>query len=101
MEVRLDCLHNLHMAKIGVEAMVNPVDQTTFGDRVLVKHDFEMAVNNWANLIVINQASVSFFKGMPSDDMMIDDQQLQAMLHQWRRTLDPEGRKRISAGMQR
>jgi peptide/nickel transport system substrate-binding protein len=89
------------MAKIGVEATVNPVDQTTFGDRVLVKHDFEMAVNKWAYLIDINQASVRFFKGVPSDDMRIDDPPLQAMLHQWRWTLDPEGRKRISAGIQR
>jgi peptide/nickel transport system substrate-binding protein len=89
------------MAKIGVEARINLVDQTAFVDRLLVKHEYDMAVTNFANLHDINQRSVSFFKGMQSDYMGIDDPQLEAMVHDWRRTLDPEGRKRISADIQR
>ena len=34
------------MAKIGVEAKIQLVDAVTMVDRILVKHDFEMAVNN-------------------------------------------------------
>ena len=33
------------------------------GGCVLVKHDFEMVVSNWANLVDINMRSVSFFSG--------------------------------------
>jgi ABC-type transport system substrate-binding protein len=38
------------MAKIGVEAKINLLDQTATVDRVLVKHDFEMTVSNFATL---------------------------------------------------
>jgi peptide/nickel transport system substrate-binding protein len=89
------------MAKIGVEAKINLLDQTAVVDRVLVKHDFEMVVNDWGTLRDINQRSVSFFKGRQSDYMGIDDPNLEAMVLQWRRTLDPEGRQQISAEMQR
>jgi peptide/nickel transport system substrate-binding protein len=89
------------MAKIGVEAKILLLDDTTRVDRVLVKHDFEMQVAVWANLVDINQRSVSFFKGRQSDYMGIDDPQLEDMVHQWRRALDPEKRKAISADMQR
>jgi peptide/nickel transport system substrate-binding protein len=89
------------MAKIGVEAKINLVDAVTLVDRVLVKHDFEMVVNNWATLRDINQRSVSFFKGRQSDYMGIDDPPLEAMVLQWRRTMDPEGRRQLSAEMQR
>jgi ABC-type transport system substrate-binding protein len=89
------------MAKIGVDAKINLVDDTAFVDRLLVKHDFEMAVSQFANLVDINQRSVSFFKGQQSDYMGINDPQLEDLVHQWRRTLDPEKRKAISADIQR
>jgi peptide/nickel transport system substrate-binding protein len=89
------------LAKIGVEAKIQLVDAVTMVDRILVKHDFEMAVNNWATLRDINQRSVSFFKGRQSDYMGIDDPSLEAMVLQWRRTMEPEGRKQLSAEMQR
>jgi peptide/nickel transport system substrate-binding protein len=89
------------LAKIGVEAKIILVDAATQVDRVLVKHDFEMVVSNWGTLLDVNQRSVSFFKGMQSDYMGIDDPPLEAMVHEWRRTLDPEGRKKISADIQR
>jgi len=89
------------LAKIGVEAKIQLVDAVTMVDRILVKHDFEMAVNNWATLRDINQRSVSFFKGRQSDYMGIDDPTLEAMVLQWRRTMEPEGRKQLSAEMQR
>jgi len=89
------------LAKIGVEAKIQLVDAVTMVDRILVKHDFEMAVNNWATLRDINQRSVSFFKGRQSDYMGIDDPSLEAMVLQWRRTMEPEGRKQLSAEIQR
>src|SRR4029434_4486184 len=42
------------MTKIGVDAKINLLDSTAVVDRVLVKHDFEMVVSNWANLVDIN-----------------------------------------------
>jgi ABC-type transport system substrate-binding protein len=89
------------LAKIGVEAKITLVDAVTMVDRILVKHDFEMAVNNWATLRDINQRSVSFFKGRQSDYMGIDDPSLEAMVLQWRRTMEPKGRKQLSAEIQR
>jgi hypothetical protein len=89
------------MAKIGVEAKINLMDSTAVVDRVLVKHDFEMVVSNWGALVDINMRSVSFFKGQRSDYMGIDDPKLEDMVHQWRRTIEPEKRKAISADMQR
>jgi peptide/nickel transport system substrate-binding protein len=89
------------MAKIGVEAKVMLVDQTTAVDRVLVKHDFEMTVSNFGTLIDINQRSVSFFKGQQSDYMGIDDPKLEDMVRQWRHAVEPERRKAISADIQR
>jgi ABC-type transport system substrate-binding protein len=89
------------MAKIGVEAKITLVDAVTMVDRILVKHDFEMAVNNWATLRDINQRSVSFFKGRQSDYMGIDDPSLEAMVLQWQRSMEPQRRKQLSAEMQR
>jgi ABC-type transport system substrate-binding protein len=89
------------MTKIGVDAKINLLDATAVVDRVLVKHDFEMVVSNWANLVDINMRSVSFFKGQQSDYMGIDDPKLEDLVHQWRRALGPEKRKAISADIQR
>jgi len=89
------------MAKIGVEAKITLLDDTAVVDRLLVKHDFDMLVSSFANLVDINQRSVSFFKGRQSDYMGIDDPQLEELVHQWRRALEPEQRKAISADMQR
>jgi len=89
------------MAKIGVEAKLLLVDTTAAIDRVLVKHDFEMHVSSWGSLVDINMRSVSFFKGQQSDYMGIDDPKLEDMVHQWRRAIEPEKRKAISADMQR
>ena len=89
------------MAKIGVEAKINLVDTTATTDRVLVKHDFEMYVSTFGTLADINQRSVSFFKGHQSDYLGMDDPKLEEMVHQWRRTIEPDKRKAISADMQR
>src|SRR5215468_583571 len=89
------------MAKIGVEAKINLMDDTAVVERLLVKHDFDMLVSFFANLVDINQRSVSFFKGRQSDYMGMDDPQLEAMVLQWRRTLEPAQRKAISADIQR
>src|SRR6266849_5784874 len=89
------------MAKIGAEAKITLLDDTAVVDRLLVKHDFDMLVSFFANLVDINQRSVSLFKGRQSDYMGIDDSQLEDMVHQWRRALEPEKRKAISADIQR
>jgi ABC-type transport system substrate-binding protein len=89
------------MTKLGVEAKITLLDDPAVVDRVLVRHDFDMVVSSWANLVDINQRSVSFFKGRQSDYMGIDDPQLEDLVHQWRRALEPEQRTAISAAMQR
>jgi len=89
------------MAKIDVAAKIQLVDTVAAVDRVLVKHEFEMTVSNFATLRDINQRSVSFFKGRQSDYMGINDPTLEAMVLQWRRTMDPVGRRDISAQIQR
>jgi len=89
------------MAKIGAAAKIQLVDTVAAVDRVLVKHDFEMTVSNFATLRDINQRSVSFFKGKQSDYLGIDDPNLEAMVLQWRRTMEPAGRREISAQIQR
>jgi ABC-type transport system substrate-binding protein len=89
------------MSKIGVEAKITLLDDPAVVDRVLVRHDFDMVVSSWANLVDINQRSVSFFKGRQSDYMGIDDPQLEDLVHQWRRALEPAQRKAISADIQR
>ena len=89
------------LVKIGVDAKVNLMDATAVVDKVLVKHDFEMVVSNWGSLVDINMRSVSFFKGRQSDYMGIDSPDLENMVYQWRRTLDPQSRRQISADMQR
>jgi ABC-type transport system substrate-binding protein len=89
------------MATIGVEAKINLVDAVTQVDRLLVKHDFDMAVSNFGTLRDINQRSVSFFKGQQSDYVGMDDPKLEAMVRQWRRTLEEAERRKISAAIQR
>jgi ABC-type transport system substrate-binding protein len=89
------------LAKIGVEAKITLLDDPAWVDRVLVRHDFEMTVSPFANLVDINQRSVSFFKGRQSDYMGIDDPALEDLVHQWRRALEPEKRRTISADIQR
>jgi ABC-type transport system substrate-binding protein len=89
------------MAKIGVQARINLVDQTTLIDLFTVKHTFDMNVSNFGSLLDINMRSVSFFHGAQSDYVGINDPQVEAMVLDWRRTLDPERRKQISADIQR
>ena len=89
------------LEKIGIRAKVTLLDAVAWVERVLVAHDFEMVVSNWARLLDINMRSVSFFKDGASNYMGIDDPKLEAMVRQWRRALDAEERKRLSANMQR
>ena len=89
------------LAKINVEAKINLVDQTTWIDRFGAKHDFEMGVSNFGSLLDINMRSVSFFYGAQSDYAGINDPTLEALVLQWRRTLEPEGRTQLSADIQR
>jgi ABC-type transport system substrate-binding protein len=89
------------LEKIGVEAHITLLDAIAWVERVLVAHDFEMVISNWARLLDINMRSVSFFKGGASNYTGIDDPALETMVRQWRRALDAEERKRLSADMQR
>ncbi len=89
------------LAKISVKAKIVLLDGLAWVDRVLVAHDFEMVVSSWANVLDINMRSVSFFKDGASNYTGIDDSKLEALVRQWRRTVDPEERKQISATMQR
>jgi len=89
------------LEKINVEPKIVLLDAMAWVERVLANHAFDMVVSNWARLLDINMRSVSFFKGGASNYTGIDDPKLEAMMRQWRRGLDQEERKRISADMQR
>jgi peptide/nickel transport system substrate-binding protein len=89
------------LAKIGVEAKITLLDQATLIDRFTVKHEYDMNVSNFGSLIDINMRSVSFFHGTQANYGGINDPTLEALVLQWRRTLEPEGRKQISADIQR
>jgi len=89
------------LERINVTTKVIVLDAIAWVERILVAHDFEMVVSNWASLLDINMRSVSFFKGGASDYMGIDDPKLEAMVRQWRRALTAEDRRRLSADMQR
>src|SRR5260370_40688101 len=88
------------MAKIGVEAKITLLDDTAVVDRLLVKHDFDMLVSSFANLVGINQRSGSFFKGRQSDYMGIDHPPLEAMVHQWPRGPAAPGHQGHQCGKQ-
>ena len=89
------------MAKIGVDAKINLMDSHAVIDRLLVKKDFEMVVSRFGQPARHQHALGELFQGAQSDYMGINDPKLEAMVYQWRRTLDPQGRKQISADMQR
>jgi peptide/nickel transport system substrate-binding protein len=89
------------MAAIGVRTKIILLDAIAWVERVLIEHNFDMVVSNWANLLDINMRSVSFFKGGASDYMGINDPKLEAMVRQWRRAMSDEERSRLSADMQR
>ena len=90
------------MAKIGVEAKINLLDQATLDrSRSRSSTTLTWASPTLGSLLDINMRSVSFFHGAQSDYMGINDPTLEALVLQWRRTLEPEGRKQISADIQR
>src|SRR5499426_867227 len=67
------------LAKIGVEAKINLMDLTAVIDRFVVKHDFDMCVSSFADLLDINMRSVSFFKDGQANYLGLDDPQLEAL----------------------
>jgi peptide/nickel transport system substrate-binding protein len=89
------------LERINVRTKIVVLDAIGWVERVLVKHEFDMVVSNWAGLLDINMRSVSFFKDGASNYTGIDDPQLEAMMRQWRRAMAPEERQRISADIQR
>jgi peptide/nickel transport system substrate-binding protein len=89
------------LERINVQPKIVVLDAIDWVDRVLVKHDFEMVVSNWASLLDINMRSVSFFKGGASNYTGIDDRSLEALVRQWRQTMVPEKRRRLSGDIQR
>ena len=80
---------------------IHLVDQTTWIDRFGAKHAFEMGVSNFGSLLDINMHSVSLFHGAQSDYVGLNDPQVEALILDWRRTLEPEQRQQISAAIQR
>jgi len=58
-------------------------------------------VSNFGSLLDINMGSVSFFHGAQADFVGMNDPTVEALVLQWRRMLEPAGRKQISADIQR
>ncbi|MGH8058955.1 MAG: ABC transporter substrate-binding protein, partial [Candidatus Entotheonellia bacterium] len=89
------------LAKIGVELKIEIMDKSTWLDKVIRRHEFEQTLEDFAALLDINQRSVSFFPGAPSDYVGLKDPRPADLIRQWRRALDPTERRRISHEIQR
>ena len=70
-------------------------------DRVLARQDFEMVVSGFGASARHQHAFGELFQRGASNYMGLDDPKLEAMVRQWRRSMDPEARKHLSADMQR
>src|SRR5713101_553426 len=82
--------------------LISNQDATTADIAALIKNQMaKIGVEAKIMLVDTNMRSVSFFKGQQSDYMGMDDPKLEEMVHQWRRTLELDKRKAISADMQR
>jgi peptide/nickel transport system substrate-binding protein len=89
------------LAKIGVEIKIEIMDKSTWLDKVIRRYDFEQTLEDFAALMDINHRSFSFFPGAPSDYVGLKDERPAELIRQWRRTMDPAERRRISHEIQR
>jgi ABC-type transport system substrate-binding protein len=89
------------LAKVGVEIKIEIMDKSTWLDKVIRRYDFEQTLEDFAALMDINHRSFSFFPGAPSDYVGLKDERPAELIRQWRRTMDPAERRRISHEIQR
>jgi len=89
------------MEKIGVKVNLVMTDKPAWLDRFTSKQDFQMALEDFASLVDINQRSLAFFKDARANYYGFNHAELEEMVLQWRRAADPAKRRELSHAMQR
>jgi ABC-type transport system substrate-binding protein len=89
------------MERIGVKVNLVMTDKPAWLDRFTNKQDFQMAMEDFASLVDINQRSLAFFKNARANYYGINAPELEDMVMQWRREADPAKRRELSHAMQR
>ena len=89
------------MERIGVKVNIVMTDKPAWLDRFTGKQDFQMALEDFASLVDINQRSLAFFKDARANYYGINAPELEEMVLQWRRQADPAKRQELSHAMQR
>ena len=89
------------MERIGVKVNIVMTDKPAWLDRFTGKQDFQMALEDFASLVDINQRSLAFFKDARANYYGINAPELEEMVLQWRRQAEPAKRQELSHAMQR
>jgi ABC-type transport system substrate-binding protein len=89
------------MERIGVKVKLVMTDKPAWLDRFTNKQDFQMAMEDFAALVDINQRSLAFFKDARANYGGFNHPELEEMVLQWRREVDPDKRRALSHAMQR
>jgi ABC-type transport system substrate-binding protein len=89
------------MERIGVKVNIVMTDKPAWLDRITNKQDFQMTVEDFAALVDINQRSLAFFRGAKANYAGFNHPELEDMVMQWRREVDPAKRRDISHTIQR
>ena len=77
------------MEKIGVKVNIVMTDKPAWLDRFTSKQEFQMALEDFASLVDINQRSLAFFKDARANYYGINAPELEDMVLQWRREARP------------
>jgi ABC-type transport system substrate-binding protein len=89
------------MERIGVKVNLVMMDKPAWLDRITNKQDFQMTVEDFAALVDINQRSLAFFRDAKANYAGFNHPELEEMVLQWRREVDPAKRRELSHAMQR
>jgi ABC-type transport system substrate-binding protein len=89
------------MEKIGVKVNIVMTDKPAWLDRFTNRQDFQMALEDFASLVDINQRSLAFFRDARANYLGFNHPELEDMVMQWRRAVDPAKRRELSHAMQR
>jgi len=89
------------MERIGVKVNLVMTDKPAWIDRFTNKQDFQMAMEDFAALVDINHRSLAFFRDAKANYAGFNHPELEEMVLQWRREVDPAKRRELSHAMQR
>ncbi|MEE9276236.1 MAG: ABC transporter substrate-binding protein [bacterium] len=88
-------------AKLGVTMDIRVVDRATWVNLFVRKRITDMTLQDTLAVLDINSNSHPFYSKTPLDYYMMKDPKLDAMVEQWRSTLNPKKQIAVSHKMQR